>query len=294
MASDLEQETRRLKQKLDDISTRDFIPKPLIQIIGLVAQRQLEAKAECRVEAPDGEVLCAADEHLQGRPLLIQSDFPFDRNQALSLFSEFADLLEACAGPAAQAAKFLKKEIKDKRLDLDEVLRGHLHGDEKFFAKYGKKTPDAPKTLCFLVQAALAPSLEVVAGKLTGHDLDLIWEHGTCPVCGGLPLIGRLKQKEGFRFLTCSFCHAEYRAKRIACPFCGEKRHEKLPFFESGDEPGYRVDTCKTCRMYIKTADFRALDRVSVPLLDDLESVTLDFLALAEGFKRPTASGWGF
>jgi len=294
MNLDPERETQRLKQKLDDISTRDFIPKPLIQIIGAVAQRQLAARAECKVEAPDGEVLCPADKHLQGRPLLIQSDFPFDREQVLSLFSEFADLLEASVGPAAKAAKFLRKEIKDKRLDMDEALRGHLDGDEKFFAGYGEKTPDAPKTLHFLVQAALTPSLEVVAGKLKGHDPKMIWEHGTCPLCGGLPLIGRLKEKEGFRHLTCSFCHTEYRAKRIACPFCGEKRHEKLPFFESEDEPGYRVDTCETCKTYIKTVDFRALDKISIPLLDDLDSLALDFLAQAEGFKRPTASGWGF
>ncbi|MDY6850517.1 MAG: formate dehydrogenase accessory protein FdhE [Thermodesulfobacteriota bacterium] len=294
MTPDLEQKTRRLRQKLDDLSTRDFIPKPLVRMIGLVAQRQLEAKAECRVKVPDGEILCPPDEHQQGRPLLIQSDFPFDWEQACYLFSEFADLLEAFVGPAAKAAKFLKKEIKEKRLDMDEAFRGHLEGDEKFFAGYREKTPDAPRALHFLVQAALAPSLEVVAEKLTGHDPEIIWEHGTCPICGGLPLIGRLKEKEGFRHLICSFCHTEYRAKRIACPFCGEKRHEKLPFFESEDEPGYRVDICETCNMYIKTVDFRALDKVSFPLLDDLESLTLDLLAQAEGFKRPTASGWGF
>jgi FdhE protein len=54
------------------------------------------------------------------------------------------------------------------------------------------------------------------------------------------------------------------------------------------------VDVCAACRRYVKAADFRALDKVSVPVLDDLESLALDILAREAGFERPVLSAWGF
>lgn len=78
------------------------------------------------------------------------------------------------------------------------------------------------------------------------------------------------------------------------CVFCGERDQAKLPFFTVEEEPGFRVDTCATCKRYIKTIDFRNLDRVAVPLLDDLDSLALDMVATREGYGRATLSGWGF
>jgi FdhE protein len=41
-------------------------------------------------------------------------------------------------------------------------------------------------------------------------------------------------------------------------------------------------------------ADFRKLDKASLPPWDDLESLSLDILAAKEGYQRSTLSGWGF
>ncbi|WP_394699668.1 formate dehydrogenase accessory protein FdhE [uncultured Pseudodesulfovibrio sp.] len=113
-------------------------------------------------------------------------------------------------------------------------------------------------------------------------------EVGTCPICGSLPLISSLKEKEGFRHATCSFCRHEYRIKRIACPVCGEDDQKKLTFFTVDEEPGFRVDVCESCKTYIKTIDFRNLDRIAVPVLDDLDSLALDYVAAGQGYKRAT------
>ncbi len=117
---------------------------------------------------------------------------------------------------------------------------------------------------------------------------------GTCPICGSLPLISSLNEKEGFRHATCSFCRHDYRIKRIACPVCGEEEQKKLTFFTVDEEPGFRVDVCDTCKTYIKTIDFRELDRIAVPVLDDLDSLALDYVAAGQGYKRATMSAWGF
>jgi FdhE protein len=60
------------------------------------------------------------------------------------------------------------------------------------------------------------------------------------------------------------------------------------------EEPGYRVDVCASCKSYIKTIDFREMDRTALPQFDDLDSLALDFVAREQGYIRPTLSAWGF
>ena len=109
-----------------------------------------------------------------------------------------------------------------------------------------------------------------------------------------MPIMTDLREKEGFRYNICGFCHAEYRVTRLQCPFCLEKDMAKLEYYEAKEEPGLRINTCKTCKMYIKQTDFRDLDRRALPLVDDLESLSLDVAAREKKYKRPTLSAWGF
>ena len=180
-------------------------------------------------------------------------------------------------------------------LQADVLFRKFLEDDHAFFAPWVERMPEAPKTLSFLAFCALGPSIEAVAGMLADKLPDMkVPEVGTCPICGSLPLISSLEQKEGARYATCSFCRHHYRIKRIACPVCGEEDQKKLTFFTVDEEPGFRVDVCETCKSYIKTIDFRELDRVAVPILDDLDSLALDYVAASQGYKRATLSAWGF
>jgi FdhE protein len=287
--------TSLLDRKLRHLAGLDFIPPELLDLLAKVAKRQIEARETAEVEIPARARKPSPDRHLRGEPLLPASDFAYDHAQYKELFEEFRTLLAGTGGHLKRAAETIGEEIAAGRLDPEEAAARFLDSDQEFFESFAEKTPDAPSTLSFLVQAALTPSIEELGEQLAeGHDRERVWEHGTCPVCGGLPLIGRLKDHEGKRYLTCSFCRTEYRVPRIKCPFCGEDEQSKLLFFESPDEPGYRVDTCKSCKLYIKTADFRQLDRLSLPLLDDLESLPLDILARQEGYTRPTVSAWGF
>lgn len=121
-----------------------------------------------------------------------------------------------------------------------------------------------------------------------------MWEHGHCPTCGSLPFFSSLETKEGIRKVHCSFCRGEYRVPRLGCVYCGEKDSQRLRYFQVEEVPGFRVDLCDHCKMCIKTVDFRTMDRVLVPALDDLESLPLDVLANSRGYVRPTLSVWGF
>ncbi len=284
-----------LARKIDACRKRGYLPTELIDLVEKMYARQLEARGQATVPTAASLEIADALQHSQGAPLLERARFPFDREQSAALFAEFLKLA-ASANPAlGEAASALSKALEDKSLNLDTAMQAHLDGDEAFFSTWAKTTPSAPRALPMLVQAAMTPSLERAAMELESRtDLSQSWDHGHCPLCGSMPIMSELREKEGFRYNICGFCHAEYHAPRLQCPFCLEKDMDKLEYYEAAEEPGVRVNACKTCKLYIKTTDFRNLDRRSLPLLDDLESLSLDVAAREKKYKRPTLSAWGF
>jgi FdhE protein len=284
-----------LTKKIDECRKRGFLPVELIDLVEKIYTRQLEARSKARVPAAAALEVADTLRHGQGAPLMERARFPFDRQQSIKLFSEFLELAKSLNPALGEAAATISAALEDKSLDLDTAMQAHLSGDESFFSTWTAATPSAPRILPMLVQAAMTPSLERAAVELEARtDLSRSWEHGHCPLCGSMPIMSDLREKEGFRYNICGFCHAEYHTPRLQCPFCLEKDMDKLEYHEAAEEPGVRINACKTCKLYIKTLDFRNLDRRSLPLLDDLESLSLDVAAQEKKYKRPTLSAWGF
>lgn len=288
-------ERRLLEKRLDTIRQREFIPAQLLEIVAQVYGRQIAARAEAEVVVPGPDALAPADQHVQGAPLLPLAEFPYDAKQAYALMDELLDILKGTDGQAGVAAAHVAEALKSGELTTEAAIQAFLAEDDAFFTAWGERMPDAPRVLLFLVQSSLAPSFEAVAKALAQHhEMDTPWSHQHCPVCGSLPLMAELRDKPGFRYACCSQCRTRYRIPRLACAFCGETDAEKLSYFTAEDEPGFRVEVCQSCKLYIKSADFRELDKVALPVIDDLESLSLDILAGNEGYKRPTLSGLGF
>jgi len=230
-----------------------------------------------------------------GSPLLMRKDFPCDLDQAQALLPVLLDLLAAAGGEGGQAAQTLRAAFETGELPPATALRALPEGDDALFAAWRMRMPASPKALNFLVTSALSPGLFAASRRLAERlPQDLPHEHGHCPLCGSLPYISLLRDKEGKRYGVCSFCGFEHRIRRIACPFCDEADQGKLKLFRVAEYPGVRVDVCETCNMYIKTLDQRELDGPQMPALDDMATIALDVLALGQGYKRPTLSAWGF
>ena len=286
---------RKLNRKIDQLNKKSYISKDLIDLLGAVAHLQLAAYGEAQVTLPPDSKLTSANGIFKGVSLLAREDFPFDAAQAEVLLGKLIDLLQQSGGTLGDGAKAVAKAMDAGEFTPAELFRKFLDDDTEFFASWAERTPEAPKTLPFLAFAAMGPSIEAAAGMLAEKLPEVKAPAvGTCPICGSLPLISSLEQKEGFRHATCSFCRHHYRIKRISCPVCGEEDQKKLTFFTVDEEPGFRVDVCDTCKTYIKTIDFRDLDRVALPVLDDLDSLALDYVAAGQGYKRATLSAWGF
>jgi FdhE protein len=295
MPFDPEREARLLAKKMPALRAKPQLPADLLDLAEAVYARQIAARREVAVVLPGPAALAPAERHERGEPLLARELFPYDAALAARLCAEFAGLLLRRPGPMAEAARLAAEALAGGGMPLETAARAYLQGDDGMLAAFGDHTPDAPRTLSFLVQSSLMPSLQAVSLRLMPEwAAAKTWPHGHCPVCGSLPLIGALEGRQGRRYLWCSFCGAYYRVPRLPCPLCLEQDNAKLPYYTAQDEPGFRLNLCASCNNYIKTADFRELDRVSLPLLDDLESLSLDMYARKEGFTRPTLSGWGF
>jgi FdhE protein len=295
MERNLDLETSRLDRKLAQLRKKSYISAELIDMLDAVTHLQLAALPEANVTLPPDGELSTPEAVFQGVSLINRENFPFDADQAKELLGRLVEMVGKSEGPLGEGARMVSEALEKGDLTPAELFRHVLDDDTTFFATWAERMPEAPRTLPFLALAAMSPSIEAAAGMLAEKLPEMkVTPVGTCPVCGSMPLISSLEQKEGFRHATCSFCRHHYRIKRIACPVCGEDDHKKLTFFTVDEEPGFRVDVCDSCKSYVKTIDFRELDRVALPVLDDLDSLALDYVAANQGYRRATLSAWGF
>lgn len=298
----VEQKHRVLSNTLKRLEQKEYLPKDLISLLGQTAAIQLNAQQEISIKLPDLEIPFLTQHIAKGGSVLTPETLPLDYSHISNLFSQLlghiTDQPDGLPDAMVKAALLIGKALKHDEIDLFRAVHECLTGTGPIMEYWAEQTCQAPAALNFLVRASLEPSLTAtvtaLAEWLAGHSLEeTIRQTGSCPICGSLPYMVELRDKEGFRFAVCSLCRHEYRIRRLACPVCDNSDTEKLKFFTVPEEPGFRVDACDCCKFYIKTIDFRAMDRKSFPSLNDLESLALDFLAAEQGYSRSAVSVWG-
>jgi formate dehydrogenase maturation protein FdhE len=148
--------------------------------------------------------------------------------------------------------------------------------------------------LGFWVHVAAGPVLEGGARRL---QIPSDWHGSACPVCGGPPQASVIAEESGEfmggspRSLVCGRCASWWNFTRAVCPFCAEQDPKQLESFMVDDRRWARVDTCGTCKGYIKTFDLREKGAGPVvPLVDDVATLTLDVWAREREFSRTSLS----
>jgi FdhE protein len=108
-----------------------------------------------------------------------------------------------------------------------------------------------------------------------------------CPFCKRKPVLGVLRPlgDGGQRSLICSFCLAEWEFRRIVCPGCGEENHAKLPVYTAEELKHVRVESCDSCRSYIKTVDLTK-SGLGDPIVDEMAAIPLDLWAQKQGYTK--------
>ncbi|MFW5731150.1 MAG: formate dehydrogenase accessory protein FdhE [Desulfonatronovibrionaceae bacterium] len=277
------------------LSRKELLPAEMLKLIHYTFNEQYKIFQELPSDPALDLELTPVDRVMAGKPLLARENFPYDQKVCLELFYKILDHLQSLSGPLQEAADLIRGECAEDPELAAKSLKKFVGGADDYFRIFGEKTPQSPMTLHFLAQSAVTPSVVRNASQFfLALPRDHTWAMGHCPVCGSLPYISSLEGKQGLRMLQCSFCHTAYRFKRMACAFCQEEQSRSFEYFTARELPGFRVDICKSCRMYMKTIDFREMDKKLFPALDDLESLQLDMAAREQGYTRPTLSAWGF
>ena len=89
----------------------------------------------------------------------------------------------------------------------------------------------------------------------------------------------------GTRRLVCALCATAWVFPRSVCPACDTSGDEGLQFHVHDALPHVRVESCRTCRRYLKSVDLRVLG-LAMPLVDDLATVELDLWAAEQGLEK--------
>jgi len=147
---------------------------------------------------------------------------------------------------------------------------------------------------------------------ILGHEAGILgamvdqeaWRRGHCPVCGGGPDVGIMKEgredsefliaKAGQLWLHCGQCGALWRHPRLCCVGCGCEDHERLELLVAGEggQDHERAQLCHACGTYLNMVNLvDRTDRVNLEMLA-AGLLHLDVLAQEKGFRPPTPSPW--
>jgi FdhE protein len=148
--------------------------------------------------------------------------------------------------------------------------------------------------------AALASVIHLVAlpllrncGRMLKDRIPRHWPHGYCPICAAWPTLAERRGLDRSRRLRCGRCAGEWEVEWLTCIYCGERKHQQLGSLvsEEGDEV-LKLETCASCKGYLKSiATLQAIPAFDL-LLQDVETVELDLVALERGYHRPEENGF--
>ena len=250
---------RRRLQRAEDLSAADTAASPLVAFYAALLRAQ-------------GELYDHLSTRSNWRPSgALDSDLPAFRSRLPRVLQA---VRVAAPEPLAMEARFLLEAGVDS---LDQMLLAFWHApsDRQFFAK-AIVQPYAQR----LVDSGVNP-----VGRARSRA------ENRCPFCGGTPQLSMFRGASdsplegGGRALQCATCLTTWPFRRVLCPHCGEEDERKLGYFHSPAFDHLRLETCDSCRHYLKGVDLTRLG-VAVPVVDEVASAPLDIWASEHGYVK--------
>jgi FdhE protein len=270
-----------VRQAVEGIISARPAYRDLIMFYGRIFAAQEKARPRIRLKPIYLSEELIRIKRREQLPLVMASEMVFDPQVSTDLLQTLCQIAVDSGSELAGAARTLSGQ-QEKTTAL---FGPFLKAQESTVIAGAEEIGVAPKDLAFFLYHSLRPSLCSCAAQLAAH-LDPVpsGEQGYCPVCGSLPAIGWI-EGEGQRYLFCSFCWHKWPLNRTLCPFCGSRDQQGLLYLYSEEEKESRVDTCESCRKYIKTVDTRVLNRRAYPALEQVASLHLDIKAAEAGYE---------
>ncbi len=200
----------------------------------------------------------------------------------LSVLVERLARAAAKGAPRDSTARWLENSILDVG-QLADLLASYIGGQP------------IPLGATTSLVSLLAVPILVACSRYQGECENRTWSRGYCFFCGAWASLAESRGIDRSRHLRCGRCGADWVAPPLRCVYCSEADHTKLGFLEpQGELQTRKVETCATCRGYLKSvATLTPLSIVEL-LLCDVETVELDLAALERGYRRPGVVGHSF
>jgi FdhE protein len=186
---------------------------------------------------------------------------------------------------------FLAKIIKD-----NFGIKEKIKFDEKGLPIFDKLILSEDKI--GFVKLIVYSSIYSYIGDLIMKNCSLVkWYEPVCPVCGSRAGIGFI-EGDGKKSLVCSTCYTRWGHRRTACPICADEEQKSMRYFSADELPGWRIEVCESCGMYLKILDLREKneDTPLYPLLYlsswDLDVSIKDLNFRPSWFKIFYAASW--
>lgn len=255
-------------QLLDEAKENEPELASYYQFYQQVFRLQGGAKAAITYELELADQTLLQSRMSEGLPQVSYAQLPIEPDSFTRLVLALADALMAYQDGEGD-------EFNYPDLDWVAVAREHF---EK------RQATVQPGLLEMAVELATMPYLEWAAEQVMPH-LDVNhWQRGSCPICGGEPNFAYIENEDGSRWLVCSHCRAEWRHKRMACPFCDNKEPDKLKYYPAGENKTHRLYVCDTCLRYLKAVDLRATGADIVIMAEPVLKWSLDKAAREKGY----------
>ena len=187
-------------------------------------------------------------------------------------------------------AALLRMDVHQE--DVLALLEAALGQDHTRLSTLAEARGAPPHALAAMAHLAVMPLLQACGGRLASQ-VPHVWPYGYCPLCGAWPTLAEVRGLEHTRTLRCARCGAAWPTPWLHCPYCGEMDHQRLGVLlpEQHGMTG-QIDTCATCKGYLKThTTLQALPAYAVAL-QDLATIALDVAALDRGYTRPERPGY--
>ena len=147
-------------------------------------------------------------------------------------------------------------------------------------------------TIAVFAQLSSLPLL-LNAAKVLDAEASRTWQRGYCPVCGAWPSMGEMRGIQRERRMRCGCCGSDWLLPVLRCAFCDETDHQKLGFLLNEEGAHHlRVETCTTCRGYLKTLTTLGSLPFATLAMKDVSTIAYDLAAQDRGYSRPSRSGF--
>ncbi|RLB05834.1 MAG: hypothetical protein DRG59_04190 [Deltaproteobacteria bacterium] len=283
----LKGEHERIRENANRIRKSRSVYGEMLDFYENLLYLQLKYRARVNVEVPGVSDQIIKTKLDEGFPLLNREDFPLDNDAAYSLLEEMKKIIPGGNRELRNASTDLLKFLKEKQ-NGKNFWKYLLRAEEEKIKEVADEVGCEMQQVVFLGLCAIKPSLCFIRSKLESWIPEgTPWRKNYCPVCGSLPSVLLLKEKEGRKFGVCSWCEHQWLMNRIECAYCQNQLQESLGYISIEDDEVYRVEYCDKCKYYFKLIDCRPLEFEPVPSLEEFTTLHLDMVAQNKGYRIP-------